>query len=177
MRIRTAVVASAAATAAALGTLATAAPAQAASKYNVTINIADGYCLDIPNSNAFNGQVVQQWPCNGTNAQQWNIVDFGASHFKIQSAASPSFCLNNWSGGNTTGDYIKLFNNCDSADAAFNTVGNDGGGNYIRFQPMKATSACVNMWGGQAQGAVARLYPCTDDGPNARFRLWMSGTI
>ncbi|MCC0097479.1 MULTISPECIES: RICIN domain-containing protein [Streptomyces] len=174
MRIRTA--AAAALAAAAFGTVLSAVPAQAADRKDVTINIADGYCLDIPNSNAFNGQVVQQWQCNGTNAQRWNILDFGASHFKIQSVAWPQFCLNNWSGGNTQGDYIKLYNNCDSPDAAFNIVGTDFG-NYIRFQPMKATSNCVNMWGGQVQGAVARLYPCSDDGPNARFRLWKTGGI
>ncbi|MEV7413817.1 RICIN domain-containing protein [Streptomyces sp. NPDC089919] len=175
MRIRSAAVAAAAA-ASALGTLLVATPAQAVDTYNVTINIADGYCLDIPNSHAVSNQVVQQWPCNGTDAQRWNILDFGASHFKIQSAAWPNYCLNNWSSGNTTGDYIKLYN-CSSADSAFNTIGTDGGSNYIRFQPMRATSNCVNMWGGQVQGAVARLYPCSDDGPNARFRLWKSGEI
>ncbi|MFD9791515.1 RICIN domain-containing protein [Streptomyces sp. NPDC059070] len=176
MRIRSSAVA-AFALAASLGTLLTTAPAQAAPKPDVTINIADGYCLDIPNGDVFNGQVVQQWPCNGSNAQRWNILDAGASHFKIQSVASPDYCLNNWSGNNNTGNYIKLFKNCDSADAAFNTIGNDGGSNYIRFQPMHATSNCVNMWGGQTQGAVARLYPCKEDAPNARFRLWMSGTV
>ncbi|MFK0235714.1 RICIN domain-containing protein [Streptomyces vinaceus] len=175
MRIRSAAVASIAASAAALATLMTAVPAQAVSKYNTTINIADGYCLDIPNSDAHSGQVVQQWRCNGTNAQQWNIVDSGSHYFKLQSAAWPNYCLNNWSGRDTEGDYMKLYN-CDSVDSNFNTVGVDFG-NYIKFQPMKSKSNCVNMWGGQTEGAQMRLFRCSDDGPNAHFRLWKSGGI
>jgi hypothetical protein len=31
----------------------------------------NGKCLDIPNSNAVNGQTVQWWDCNNANAQKW----------------------------------------------------------------------------------------------------------
>lgn len=139
-------------------------------RYNISINIADAFCLDIPNSNPYNGHVVQQWTCNDSNAQKWNVLDSGSHYFKVQSAAWPQFCLNNWSGGGAQGDYIKL-DNCDSVDSNFNTVGADFG-NYWQFQPMKASANCLNMYGGQAPGAVMRLFPCSDTGPNSRFRLY-----
>lgn len=170
MRKRTAAAITAAA--AILGTFLTAGQAQAAVRYSETIYISDSLCLDIPNSNPYYGQVVQQWSCNGTNAQLWNVIDVGSHYFMIQSAAWPDYCLNNWSGGGATGDYIKLYN-CNSQDDNFNTVG-AAFGNYWAFQPMAASSNCVNMWGGQAEGNVMRLYQCTDaaTSPNEYFRLW-----
>lgn len=170
MRKRIAAIITAAASVVGLGLAA--GPAQATDMYGISINIADGFCLDIPNSSPSNGQVVQQYWCNGTNAQKWNVFSVGSHYFKIQSAAWPGYCLNNWSSGGATGDYIKLYN-CDSTDDLFNTVGTNES-NYEQFQPKNASSTCANMWGGQAVGSVMRLYPCSDTGPNAKFRLYQS---
>ncbi|WP_328786809.1 RICIN domain-containing protein [Streptomyces sp. NBC_00273] len=167
MRMRTAALATMAA--ATLGTVLVAAPAQAVTQNDITINISDGLCLDIPQSNPYNGQVVQQWWCNGTNAQKWNRVDAGAHYFKIQSAAWPQFCLNNWTSGGAVGAEIKLYK-CDSNDSAFNIVGVDFG-NYYQFQPRAASKNCSTMTG-QNAGDPMRLAPCSDNGSNSRFRLF-----
>lgn len=140
--------------------------------YGIAIHISDGLCLDIPNGNAYNGQVVQQYWCNSTPAQQWDVFSYGSHYFKIRSATWPDYCLNNWSSGGATGDYIKLYN-CDSNDALFNVVG-PAPSNYEQFQPMNASSTCANMWGGQAVGNVMRLYSCGDTGPNSQFRLYQA---
>lgn len=167
MHKRTAVMAAAAAAVLSTGLLA--GPAQAADHTNIAIYISDSLCLDIPNSSPSNGADVQQYWCNGTNAQQWNVLDAGSHYFKIQSAAWPQYCLNNWSGGDGNGDYIKLYN-CDSQDDLFNTVGADQS-DYWEFQPMKASANCANMWGNQNPGDVMRLSPCWPH-PNALFRLF-----
>jgi hypothetical protein len=170
MRKRTAAMATAAA--AVLSTGLFAGPAQAADRYNMTIYISDGYCLDIPNSSPSDGAVVQQWDCNGTNAQQWNVVYQGSHYFEIQSAAWPQFCLNNWNSGGANGDPIKLFN-CSSLDRLFNTVGVDQS-NYWEFQPKNASANCVNMWINNQiprPGDVMRLSPCKPN-PTQIFRLF-----
>ncbi|MFV5998584.1 RICIN domain-containing protein [Streptomyces sp. NPDC056231] len=159
MRIRTA--AASTLTAAALGIGLTAAPAEAAFRTNIEIDLADGFCLDVPNSNFSNGVTVQEWTCNHTNAQKWNLVFQGSHYFQIQSAAAPSLCLNNWSSGGAKGDYIKLYS-CSSGDSLFNEVGPEGGwNNYFEFQPKNASANCVTAWGGSAQGHQMRLDSCS----------------
>ena len=39
------------------------------------INYNSGMCLDLPDDNLANGQHLQQWPCNGTEAQKWLFVN------------------------------------------------------------------------------------------------------
>ncbi|MFB8183423.1 RICIN domain-containing protein [Streptomyces sp. NPDC055966] len=168
MRKRIAAITTAAATVVGLGLAAS--PAQAVDRYNFSINIADGLCLDILHSSPSTGATVQQWWCNGTDAQQWNVLDAGSHYFKIQSASWPQYCLNNWNGGGAAGGPVKLYN-CDSTDDLFNTVGADPS-NYEQFQPKAASSTCENMSGGQDLGNIMRLAPCSDTGPHAQFRLY-----
>jgi len=34
-------------------------------------NLQTGQCIDVPGGNPVAGVALQQWPCNGTTAQQW----------------------------------------------------------------------------------------------------------
>lgn len=149
-------------------------PAQAADRYGIEINIGNGLCLDIPNNDAHSGQAVQQYYCNGSNAQDWNVIHVGSTYFKIQSNSHRAYCLNNWESTGATGNNIKLYT-CDSGgdDFLFNKVG-DGTSLYqfFQFQPKAAGANCVNMWGGDQLHAVARLYPCSDNQTNSYFDLW-----
>jgi hypothetical protein len=36
-------------------------------------NLHSNLCLDVPNSSSSNGVQIQQWGCNGTNAQSWSF--------------------------------------------------------------------------------------------------------
>lgn len=168
MRIRNGVMATLAA--AALGIVLTAAPAQAADRYNIEVDLADGYCLDVPNSNFSNGVTVQEWTCNHTNAQKWNVVYVSSQYFQVQVAAKPGLCLNNWSSGGAKGDYIKLYS-CSSTDSWFNQVGS-GWNDYFQFQPKAAAANCVTSWGGSGQGRQMRLDACSNRGYNSYFDLW-----
>jgi hypothetical protein len=42
-----------------------------------------GLCLDIPTSSTTNGVQLQQWQCNGTNAQRFDIISVGGGYFRI----------------------------------------------------------------------------------------------
>ncbi|WP_406058957.1 RICIN domain-containing protein [Streptomyces sp. NBC_01077] len=170
MRKRFAAIFTAATAVAGLG-LSTA-PAQAASVYNIEINIGNGYCLDIPNSQAYPGQFVQQWYCNGTDAQKWNVVDAGSQYFKVQSKAWPQYCLNNFESTAASGGHIKLYDCNDPTDSLFNRKGVESFDHLWKFQPKLAATTCVNMWGGDQVGAVARLFDCNDEKTNSYFDLW-----
>ncbi|MDJ0347599.1 RICIN domain-containing protein [Streptomyces sp. H10-C2] len=129
----------------------------------VQIKFDNGLCLDVPNADAHSMQYVQQWGCNGTNAQQWKIINIDPTHFKIQSTISPYLCLNNWQGGDKTGNDIVLYACVNDGDGQFNIVNNNGNTWPIdRLQPKSAATNCVNMWGGDQWGNHARLYPCNN---------------
>ncbi|MGW8767034.1 RICIN domain-containing protein [Streptomyces sp. NPDC055815] len=171
MRTRTAAFAMATLAAAALGSFATAAPAQAADRYNIEIDLADGKCLDVPESNFSNGVDVQEWSCNGTNAQRWDVVYVSGQYFQVRVHAKPGLCLNNWNSGGAKSDPIKLYPCNSSTDSWFNQVGS-GWNNYFQFQPKNAASTCVTAWGGTAQGARMKLDTCSNNSYGSYFDLW-----
>ncbi|MER7756718.1 RICIN domain-containing protein [Kitasatospora sp. NPDC097643] len=158
-------IAAAAGTAALAGALSfTATPAQAAGNlytipaYGVAIHFSNGYCLDVPNADAYGQQIVQTWWCNNTDAQRWNIIPVDSTHFQIQSVLEKGkYCLNNYEGGDVTGNYIRLYDCGTSPDRVFNFVYKGIG---WQLQPKSASVNCVNMWGGDQRGNEARLYPC-----------------
>ncbi|MGW4701477.1 RICIN domain-containing protein [Streptomyces sp. NPDC004285] len=171
MRLRTTALAMTTVAAAALGTFATAGPAQAADFYNIEIDLADGKCLDVPNANFSNGVDVQEWSCNGTNAQRWDVVYVSSQYFQVRVHANPSLCLNNWNSRGTKGDPIKLYACNSSTDSWFNQVGS-GWNDYFQFQPKNASSTCVTAWGGTAQGAKMKLDTCDNRSYGSYFDLW-----
>lgn len=135
--------------------------------YHVAIQFDNGLCLDVPNADAHSGQYVRQWGCNSTNAQSWNLLKIDYTHFKVQSTVNTGLCLNNWEGGDQTGNHIVLYNcGVTDGDGQFNMI-NTGGGTWghTEFQPKSAAANCVNMWGGDDWGNYARLFPC-GDAPN-----------
>jgi hypothetical protein len=38
------------------------------------VNPPSGRCLDVPNSVTTNGTQLQLWDCNGTGAQNWQLI-------------------------------------------------------------------------------------------------------
>ncbi|MGW2748614.1 RICIN domain-containing protein [Streptomyces sp. NPDC001450] len=134
-------------------------PANALSTEGHQLKLQDNLCLDIPNGNAVVGAQIQRWGCNGTPAQQWNLVDVDSTHHLVQSAMNTSLCLNNWEGGDKTGNHIKLYYCANSGDGSFNWVHK---GNGTQMQPRVAVVNCLDAWSGTGQGNEIRLYPCTD---------------
>ncbi|WP_433454385.1 RICIN domain-containing protein [Streptomyces sp. CA-142005] len=63
-----------------------AATAQAAALptgFATVVNAASGKCLDAKAAATANGTAVQQYTCNGTNAQQWSFTDAGSGYVHI----------------------------------------------------------------------------------------------
>ncbi|MET9735914.1 ricin-type beta-trefoil lectin domain protein [Streptomyces sp. NPDC006458] len=145
-----------------------ASPASAATYY-APIQLRNGLCFDVPGSNAYAGAQIQQYTCNGTGAQKWAWYPVDSTHYEIRSYLNPGLCLNNWEGGDTVGNHIKLYN-CDwfNPDRTFNFVYMGTG---AQLQPKSAWQNCVNGWGGDASGNELRLYTCMDVN-NEDLSLW-----
>ncbi|WP_042387350.1 RICIN domain-containing protein [Streptacidiphilus melanogenes] len=116
-------------------------------------------CMDVPNSNAVVGQQLQQWTCNGTDAQMWTTTWVDATHFQVHSGLNYNLCMNNWEGGDNTGNHIALYNCETTPDGLFNYVSTGSG---TQIQPKSAWHTCVNGWGGDAAGNQLRLFTCQD---------------
>src|SRR5262245_44215847 len=46
-------------------------------------SVATGKCIDISASSTADGAKVQEWDCNGTNAQRFHIAPTSGGYFKI----------------------------------------------------------------------------------------------
>ncbi|WP_031078255.1 RICIN domain-containing protein [Streptomyces sp. NRRL WC-3742] len=129
------------------------------------IRFAGGLCLDAQGGNWDPGTIVQLWGCNGTMAQQWSIESVDSTHFQIVythfSPDRQALCVNNWEGGDTTGNHLKLYycNSSNPGDVQWNKTYYGG---HIQLQPKVASKNCLNGWGGLNQGAEARLFNCGD---------------
>ncbi|WP_405859140.1 RICIN domain-containing protein [Streptomyces sp. NBC_00090] len=137
---------------------------------NIEINLADGKCLDVPGSNFSSGVLVQEYSCNGTTAQKWDIVYVTSKYFQVRSAGNRNLCLNNWTGTAKEGGDIRL-HTCASTDSWFNQVDPDWNG-YLRFQPKVALATCVTAAGGPAQSAPMRLGLCGGASYSSYFDLF-----
>ncbi|MDJ0347101.1 RICIN domain-containing protein [Streptomyces sp. H10-C2] len=139
------------------------APAHAATNwYGDVVEFSSGfsnYCLDIPNNQAFNGQHLQAWGCNGTDAQKWNVIYTDSYHFELQSKSNTSLCATNWQGGDVVGNDIRLGSCTRDADSTWNSVHY---GSHMQIQPKSALNTCLNIWGGLTTGNPAKLYNCGD---------------
>jgi uncharacterized protein YebE (UPF0316 family) len=78
----------------------------------------NGYVLDVPNSKAESGVLVQLWPPNGTDAQRWNIDNLEintavpsskAAAVYIKSKIDANFTLDVCSSVNKPGTQVQLW--------------------------------------------------------------------
>ena len=98
-------------------------------------------CLDLRWGNASDGQDVQTWECNGTDAQKWKFQkrtsgDYAGSYRLVSLVGDDTYCLDN-RGDFSTGDRMGIWS-CvdDSHGAAANqsvTITASGSGYTITF--------------------------------------------
>ncbi|MFI9366838.1 RICIN domain-containing protein [Kitasatospora sp. NPDC053057] len=108
-------------------------------------------CYDVPNANAYSGAQVQNWGCNGTDAQQWQLEYVDSYHFKVHSGLNYNLCLNNWEGGDTRGNHVKLYS-CGSNDSVWNWVSFSNGD--VGLQPKISSDNCADAGVGSGTAIV-----------------------
>ncbi|GAA3774298.1 hypothetical protein GCM10022225_72500 [Plantactinospora mayteni] len=114
-------------------------------------------CIDVPNSNGVDGQYLQLWTCNGTNAQSWTFPGDGTIR-------AFGLCMDVAWGSTANGAVVQLAN-CSGNPAQQWVL--SGAGDLVNPQANK----CVDVvdWN-SADGARLIIYEC-HGGANQKWRL------
>ncbi|MDG4830510.1 ricin-type beta-trefoil lectin domain protein [Solwaraspora sp. WMMD1047] len=113
-------------------------------------------CIDVPNSNGVDGQYLQLWTCNGTNAQNWTFAGDGT-------VRALGLCMDVAWGSTANGAVVQLAN-CSGNPAQQFVL--SGAGDLVNPQANK----CVDVQGwNSADGARLAIWECTG-GANQKWR-------
>ncbi|MFI9387068.1 glycoside hydrolase family 19 protein [Kutzneria sp. NPDC052558] len=122
-------------------------PALPAAAATGTITGLAGKCVDVAGANSANGTAVQLYDCNGTGAQQWNVVGNG----QIQALGK---CLDVASGGTANGSLVQLYD-CNGTGAQNWTV------SAARDIVNVASNKCLDVTGNNsANGTRLQIWDC-----------------
>ncbi|MFK0180199.1 ricin-type beta-trefoil lectin domain protein [Streptomyces xanthochromogenes] len=58
----------------------------------IQVHAAQGKCLDVEGGSRANGAAVQLWTCNGSSAQNWQLI-FDGSHYGLRNSSGPGIDL------------------------------------------------------------------------------------
>ncbi|MEU1753066.1 ricin-type beta-trefoil lectin domain protein [Micromonospora matsumotoense] len=115
-----------------------------------------GKCIDVPNSNGVDGQYLQLWTCNGTNAQRWTFAGDGT-------VRALGLCMDVAWGSTANGAVVQLARCSGNAAQQFVL---SGAGDLVNPQANK----CVDVQGANsADGARLVIWECTG-GANQKWR-------
>ncbi|MET7419462.1 family 16 glycosylhydrolase [Dactylosporangium sp. NPDC005555] len=104
-------------------------------------------CIDIPSSNAADGNRLQIWDCNGTGAQQWTFNADG-------SVRALGKCMDVSGGGTADGTVVQLWT-CNGSGAQRFTL--SGAGDLVNIQANK----CVDVQNvATANGSKLHIWTC-----------------
>lgn len=71
------------------------------------VNKTSGKCVDAAGSATANGTVVQQFTCNASSAQLWQLTAVGGGYYEIATANNPAQAWDVTGGPSATGDLAK----------------------------------------------------------------------
>lgn len=83
-------------------------------------------CLDVPNSSTANGTNLQQYSCNGTAAQQFDVTYIGGSRYEVRNVNSGR-CVDLYSAWTVNGTAVQQYD-CNQTDAQRWTINGVGDG-------------------------------------------------
>ena len=119
----------------------------------VVSGVSSGLCLDASRSSTTDGNPVQIFTCNGTDAQDWTVAPDGT-------VRTLGKCLDAWQRGTTSGTLIDLFT-CNGTGAQQWTAGSSG--SLVNPE----SGLCLDDPGASATGGTEmQLYTC--NGSNAQ---------
>lgn len=131
------------------------------------INVGSGKAFDLAGGNATNGQGVQIYHRNGTDAQKWKLESTGDGWYKIVSQCNNEFCLEVKSGDASDGARIQVYGNNDTDAQRWGFVENELG-QYKIVSKLDYTKVLDVKGGGTQDKTGVRLY--TYNATNAQ--LW-----
>ncbi len=127
------------------------------------VTSASGKCLDVNGARTADGTNIQEWTCNGTGAQSFQIQDLGGGLVRLVNVNSGK-CVDVAGAGTADGTNIQLFTCNGGANQTFR-LQDAGGGTFAVVNPSSAK--CVDVaQSGTADGTNVQLWTC--NGTNAQ---------
>ncbi len=117
------------------------------------INKNSGKCVDAAAAGTANGTVVQQYACNGSNAQVWQFVSAGGGYYKILTQNNTAQGIDVTGGTSATADGVKLqlWANGGASNQLFLAVSEGGGYYHLSAQN---SGKCIDVPGASVADAV-----------------------
>src|SRR5262249_36842610 len=129
---------------------------------DVELVTASGKCIDVPNQNFVDGQAVQLYDCNGTDAQKWTYDPVT----QLLHAKQNDKCLDARAYGTANGTVAQIWA-CNAG--ATNQRWQQGSSG---FRPSHVANKCLDVSaGGTANGTKIQLWDCQSGNTNQRFAL------
>ncbi|MGD0527068.1 MAG: RICIN domain-containing protein, partial [Polyangiaceae bacterium] len=131
--------------------------------YNFGAIAHSGSCLDARSGGTADGTQLQEWSCNGTGAQSFELEDDGAGGFYVVNTQAQR-CVDVQSSGTANGTKIQLWD-CNHTTAQTFTV-RDAGGGFVSFVNTNSGKCLDVQADNPADGTIVQLYDC--NGTNAQ---------
>jgi hypothetical protein len=131
-------------------------------KYNFKTLVNTANCMDVAGGSISNGAQVQEWTCNGSGAQTWQIQALDTTYYKLVNPQSGK-CLD--IAGNLTADgtKVELWTCNGGSNQAFRFVSSNG---FLKIVG-KQSGKCVDVAAANpASGTKVQLWTC--NGTNAQ---------
>ncbi|HLX49077.1 MAG TPA: ricin-type beta-trefoil lectin domain protein [Streptosporangiaceae bacterium] len=116
-----------------------------------------GLCVDVRGANTANFTPVQVYTCNGTNAQQWTVVQAGSTLHALGK------CMDINGGGTADGTTVDLYD-CNNTGAQVFIPESNGS----LYNPQSSKCLDDTGWGGS--GTQLQIWDCTGNA-NQRWNL------
>jgi hypothetical protein len=142
--------------------------------YTIT-NRNSGKCADAAAAGTANGTVVQQYTCNGTSAQVWQLVATDSGYYKVltQNATAQGWDVTGGTTATADGVKIQLWANGGATNQQFQTV-TEGGGYYHLIA--RNSGKCVDVPSASTADAV-QLDQATCNGSATQSYLITSTSV
>lgn len=128
------------------------------STFRITTNTAPGLCLDIDTGNGWDGVNLQQWECNGSDAQRFRFRSRGGNLYEVRASISEK-CLDVINAGTYDGANIHQWE-CNDNSSQIWSVESLGAGRY-RFLPQVAVDKCMDVDNsGTSNGTNIQQWEC-----------------
>jgi hypothetical protein len=136
--------------------------------YQIRTGTAADKCVDVANAGTADGTNVQQWTCNGTDAQRWQLINVANDVYEIHTVLSDK-CLDVAGSGTANGTNVQEYtcNGGVNQHWRVRALGNSG----YELMPQTAANKCLHVsGGGTADGTNIIQWTC-NGGPAQSFTL------
>jgi hypothetical protein len=131
-------------------------------------NFNSSKCVDAGGGGTANGTAIQQYDCNGSNAQQFEFVPVGGGYFEVENRNAPSQVWDVTGVSTADGAPIQLYSWGGGNNQQWTPVAEGNG--YYHFVS-RNSGKCLDVPGAStASGVQLQQYGCNRTGAQS-FRL------